>query len=624
MCHVNLYLFFIDLPPLKYQFLIICAIFSGWLSIHLLIMTWIMSRIIAKFIEEDKIDKVQLLLQPYSFLERRHIISKKCKKTSLLYIAVKAKHLLLVNYMLDECGADPNDTGYENGLHCPCLWKAADLNELQIAQSLIKHGADVNGVNCLKTTPLFIACHHGNLAMIYHLYRHGANINSDNFEGFTCLMMSVIYPEICSYLLSKGAKVDAVNNSGENALMLAINYKKLESVSYLLAAGADPTIKNYQGENSIYMAAKNTTWTQIDNFKTKNHNICHYIALSSAIASCKYTINGFKSVAYTQWIKALNLWNLPLSISMYETKLSRVSISELNPVKPLLDPKDAQAIIFLESSLGLRNIFTLKLMKIAISKVESIDDRVNVFNYFLDLIDSIDNDIFFKMFEDIDDLVRRFYLPQLYHFFREEHTREYAIVKSFVAHLGHVRMRLIAMGQAAMLAKSFHIKIYFDLILHMIETIVYLYPRKVSYFQEYVRKMIKLDLRLKRNVSLLHFSMQKNYPWTIVKFLISCGADVNSLDDFGNTPAHLALKSSEYCTEKVIDCFLQYGLILDKITQENSCLLCLLKKNNLLGGSFRCSKLECMAAIVMAKYGLSVNLDLPEIIEHLIRSHFEI
>lgn len=65
----------------------------------------------------------------------------------------------------------------------------------------------------------------------------GANVNYKNDKGQTAISLTYLYPDITSYLISKGADV----NSGDTpALVSAARFYSLEVMQILLKAGADP------------------------------------------------------------------------------------------------------------------------------------------------------------------------------------------------------------------------------------------------------------------------------------------------------------------------------------------------------------------------------------------------
>lgn len=125
---------------------------------------------------------------------------------------------------------------------------------LPIVQTLITNGANVNIMNALDETPLFLACqmrsndHHEQAAIVNALLKAGADPNLNSFDGYTPLMAAAEkwrdYPvntEVIHLLISHGAKLQIADSSGCNALDLAIETASDEGIRILLSYGIRAT-----------------------------------------------------------------------------------------------------------------------------------------------------------------------------------------------------------------------------------------------------------------------------------------------------------------------------------------------------------------------------------------------
>ncbi|CAG2242318.1 unnamed protein product [Mytilus edulis] len=168
----------------------------------------------------------------------------------------------IMKYLLDECDPDVEQKGlfklptWDNGIEAPSLWCATGLeNGLDIIKLLTEHGADVNGLTSVKSTPLISACGSLNMPMVEYLVEHGANIRNITEKGYSCLMAAVANTELCAYLISKGASVNASSVDGYTALHHAAYSHKLETVKLLCRNGGSMTAKTNYEETPLQIAA---------------------------------------------------------------------------------------------------------------------------------------------------------------------------------------------------------------------------------------------------------------------------------------------------------------------------------------------------------------------------------
>ena len=127
-----------------------------------------------------------------------------------------------------------------------CLHAAVRGNyRKEILQAIIDHGSVVNVTNKQNQTALAIACDKGNVDAINVLLDAGADPNIADVNGDTLLHNAVqkhMDKHTLKAIIDHGVGVNAVNNEGINALLLACNTEQKESVHLLLKAGADTPI----------------------------------------------------------------------------------------------------------------------------------------------------------------------------------------------------------------------------------------------------------------------------------------------------------------------------------------------------------------------------------------------
>jgi len=151
---------------------------------------------------------------------------KKRKNNKQLLVAAEKGELKEVQNLLDsnihgDLIADINSKGLDE--FTP-LHFAASEGHLEIAQNLIKNGANIESLSSAMRTPLHVACNRGATKIIELLLNAGANKNAQDNDGNTPL-----------HILSEGGW--------------------LEALEYYLKQKPDKTVKNKFGELAAEVAA---------------------------------------------------------------------------------------------------------------------------------------------------------------------------------------------------------------------------------------------------------------------------------------------------------------------------------------------------------------------------------
>jgi ankyrin repeat protein len=106
----------------------------------------------------------------------------------------------------------------------PALWLAASAGEVEAVEALIKYHTPVDVQNTAQgMTPLAIASHGGQLAVVKLLVEAGANLETADAFGMTPLAHAAYMtkPDVVEYLISKGANVHASDKQGRSITDLA-------------------------------------------------------------------------------------------------------------------------------------------------------------------------------------------------------------------------------------------------------------------------------------------------------------------------------------------------------------------------------------------------------------------
>eukprot|EP00457_Paulinella_chromatophora_P003314 gb/GEZN01003321.1/.p1 GENE.gb/GEZN01003321.1/~~gb/GEZN01003321.1/.p1 ORF type:complete len:567 (-),score=102.32 gb/GEZN01003321.1/:413-2113(-) len=125
------------------------------------------------------------------------------------------------------------------------LIQAAALNMFSVSQALLEKGANVNYVESVSGLSALIVCvksqRGDTLKYLRLLVAHGADLDHQDKRGYTALMegASLDLPEVCRFLLEKGASVFVENQKAETALQIALQKPSHRCISILMAASSN-------------------------------------------------------------------------------------------------------------------------------------------------------------------------------------------------------------------------------------------------------------------------------------------------------------------------------------------------------------------------------------------------
>ena len=109
---------------------------------------------------------------------------------------------------------------------------------------LLAHPAiDVNALNASGESALMLAALRGQLQWCQRLVERGAKVQQ---PGWSAIHYGATGPnvQVVEFLLGRGADANAISPNGSTPLMMAARYGSEESVNLLLLRGADATRKN--------------------------------------------------------------------------------------------------------------------------------------------------------------------------------------------------------------------------------------------------------------------------------------------------------------------------------------------------------------------------------------------
>ncbi len=143
------------------------------------------------------------------------------------------------------------------GQSMPPVVAAAKDADWPLLQTLLRDGAEVNGIYGDGSTALHWASYHDNFDSAKSLIDAGANVNATTDLGVTPLWLAAENgsADMIEVLLGAGADVRAALNSGETLVMTAARSGNGNVVRQLLTAGADPNGAVTRDQTALMWAA---------------------------------------------------------------------------------------------------------------------------------------------------------------------------------------------------------------------------------------------------------------------------------------------------------------------------------------------------------------------------------
>jgi ankyrin repeat protein len=172
-----------------------------------------------------------------------------------LFFAAEGSQILIAQRLIER-GADVNITG-RSGIS-PIAAAAYAGNDV-IVEALLAHGADERKPDETGKTPIVYAAAGARLDIVKRLLARNIDVNARYSHDLMLLMWASgpdeQVPEaqavkVVSYLLEAGAHIDARDDRGRTALMIAAEGGHAEIADLLVAKGADPSLKDKAGKRA--------------------------------------------------------------------------------------------------------------------------------------------------------------------------------------------------------------------------------------------------------------------------------------------------------------------------------------------------------------------------------------
>ncbi len=163
-----------------------------------------------------------------------------------LFFAIQQQQVPVAKFLLER-GVNPNIHYPASNTTMP-LHLAAEQGNVEEAQLLLEHGADINGLAQNGWTPLQYAAGQSSKELVDLLFTNGAIIpKAHGWTIFQIWALGAGDTNVAAVLLSHGADVNARDGEGKTPLHFAAQQGRIQAVEWLLKNGAAVNAKDDKG-----------------------------------------------------------------------------------------------------------------------------------------------------------------------------------------------------------------------------------------------------------------------------------------------------------------------------------------------------------------------------------------
>jgi ankyrin repeat protein len=203
----------------------------------------------------------QLALVDLFLAEGAPIDARSVAGSTALYTAAEHDRLAIVRRLIDR-GANPNLPGRAG---VTPLSAASYKGNVLIVEYLLARGANPNAMDATGKAPILYAAGLGFASIVRLLLDSGVDVNARYGNDLTALMWAAGYSEgagafdakeVVNLLIERGAAIDAADDRGRTALMIAAEAGHATIVDLLLRCGADRDRKDKQGRTALDLSTE--------------------------------------------------------------------------------------------------------------------------------------------------------------------------------------------------------------------------------------------------------------------------------------------------------------------------------------------------------------------------------
>ncbi|KAJ5357569.1 hypothetical protein N7541_004727 [Penicillium brevicompactum] len=157
----------------------------------------------------------------------------------------------------------------------PVLIQFIILDDLEGARMLLEYGADVNGGDRIRgSRPLIAAIELGHVDIMELFLQHGASPHTLDNRGLSAMWWASRSGDtrVVDMLLRHGARINAIEYD-QSPLMFATSEENLNMVSFLVERGADLDARNSKGHTAVMTAAQGSKFKILELLVQKGADI---------------------------------------------------------------------------------------------------------------------------------------------------------------------------------------------------------------------------------------------------------------------------------------------------------------------------------------------------------------
>lgn len=618
---------------------------------------------------DGKVLTLYALLCHKSATQKRFLLSSATSEngqtTTPFIIAARNGHSKVLQLLLMQFQVDIEQTGtvkFDGFVidKATALWCAAGAGHKDVVETLVKFKADVNHPTQTNSTPLRAACFDGHLEIVRFLVENGADMDIPNKFKNTCLMIACYkgHKNVVSYLLEMGANPNARAQCGATALHFAAERGNLPIVKELVKHGAS-LLPNDQSLTPLQIASE-CGRAEIVEFLVSQKNCSkrqRVEALELLGASCandKDNYNIEKCYHYF-WLALQERFSDPNNIleksilppiDAYENRQECITIQELEKIKDDHNAIHMEALMVRERLLGENNV---EIPHAIIFRGAVFADNACFDKCILLWMRALKLRQQNKRSTSKDLLRFSQVFSQMLHVGVDVECK--MVMKVFQHNLDEFEIDRSKLADASV--SEDEKKGIRDVVDTNMFTALYLLviltKLKCCKEEEYdmckmVYRFNRMSLRLstKPKFTPLHMACDEDthvddfhvndivkFPNDkLIKLLLKCGADANSLDEEGNTPLHIMVKYykpiSDFLTlHNSIAILLNEGCHIDRVNKKGETAFDTATTGvaDIIMKTRRKLSLKCIAARAVKKLGIDYVGHIPNTLEEFVHFH---